>query len=146
MSNYTILQLKAKELPELKEIATELGIKVSNSITKDQLVYNILDQQAIVNAQQKAIANNTPEKSKKKRTRVTIKNGEQKILSIQTTNSPQQPSTIPSLTPSKISATNQESKQKRQKRQKNQKNQKILLKLLLNVQKNQLNQLNKKPL
>ncbi|MBP8944740.1 MAG: transcription termination factor Rho [Paludibacteraceae bacterium] len=110
MSNYTILQLKAKELPELKEIATELGIKVSNSITKDQLVYNILDQQAIVNAQQKAIANNTPEKSKKKRTRVTIKNGEQKILSIQTTNSPQQPSTIPSLTPSKISATNQEIK------------------------------------
>lgn len=110
MSNYTILQLKAKELPELKEIATELGIKVSNSITKDQLVYNILDQQAIVNAQQKTTANNSPEKSKKKRTRVTIKNEEQKILSIQTTNSPEQPSTIPSPTPSKISATNQEIK------------------------------------
>ena len=58
MSNYNILQLRAKELPELKEIATELGLKVPNSMTKDQLVYEILDQQAVVNAQ-KTTANDT---------------------------------------------------------------------------------------
>ena len=54
MTNYNILQLNAKELSELKEIANELGLKVSNSTAKDKLVYDILDQQAVVNAQQKS--------------------------------------------------------------------------------------------
>ena len=53
MSNYNILQLNAKELPELKDIAAELGLKVSNSVKKETLVYDILDQQAVVNAQRK---------------------------------------------------------------------------------------------
>ena len=55
MSNYNILQLNAKELSELKDIATELGLKVSNSTKKETLVYDILDQQAVVNAQRKTI-------------------------------------------------------------------------------------------
>ena len=48
MSNYTILQLNAKEFPELKEIATGLGIRVTSSTKKEELVYEILDQQAVV--------------------------------------------------------------------------------------------------
>ena len=47
------MQLNAKELPELKDIAAELGLKVSNSVKKETLVYDILDQQAVVNAQRK---------------------------------------------------------------------------------------------
>lgn len=79
MSNYTILQLNAKELSELKDIATELGLKVSNSAKKETLVYEVLDQQAIVNAQRKTIANENQEMERKKRLRVPIKkNGEAK--------------------------------------------------------------------
>jgi len=73
MSNYNILQLNAKELSELKDIATELGLKVSNSTKKETLVYDILDQQAIVNAQRKTITNENQEIERKKRLRVPIK-------------------------------------------------------------------------
>ena len=72
MSNYNILQLRAKELPELKEIATELGLKVPNSMTKDQLVYEILDQQAVVNAQ-KTTANDTQDSQRKRKIRDAAK-------------------------------------------------------------------------
>ena len=71
MSNYTILQLNAKELTELKDIATELGLKVSGSAKKEQLVYDILDQQAIVNAQRKTA--DKPDADRKKRLRVSVK-------------------------------------------------------------------------
>ena len=73
MSNYTILQLNAKELSELKDIATELGLKVSNSAKKETLVYEILDQQAIVNAQRKTISNENQEIDRIKRLRVPVK-------------------------------------------------------------------------
>lgn len=84
MSNYTILQLNAKELSELKDIATELGLKVSNSAKKETLVYDILDQQAVVNAQRKTISNEIQEIDRKKRLRVPIKKTpEQKLLANQ---------------------------------------------------------------
>ncbi|NDV46556.1 transcription termination factor Rho [Paludibacter sp. 221] len=73
MSNYNILQLNAKELPELKEIASALGLKVSNSVTKDKLIYDILDQQAVINAQRKATNEDKEESPRKKRTRVAVK-------------------------------------------------------------------------
>lgn len=73
MSNYNILQLNAKELSELKEIAKELGLKSSNSTSKEQLVYNILDQQAVVNSQRKAAAKEPKDADRKKRTRVAVK-------------------------------------------------------------------------
>ncbi|MFZ4724502.1 MAG: transcription termination factor Rho [Paludibacter sp.] len=73
MSNYNILQLNAKELSELKDIATELGLKVSNSTKKETLVYDILDQQAVVNAQRKTISNENQEIDRKKRLRVPVK-------------------------------------------------------------------------
>jgi transcription termination factor Rho len=72
MSNFNILQLNAKELSELKDIATELGLKVSNSTKKDSLVYDILDQQAVVNAQRKTSIEK-PTVDRKKRLRVPVK-------------------------------------------------------------------------
>ena len=81
MSNYNILQLNAKELSELKDIASELGLKVSGSTSKDKLVYDILDQQAVVNAQRKTVSEENQENDRKKRLRVPVKKTpEQKLL------------------------------------------------------------------
>ncbi len=66
------MQLNAKELSELKDIATELGLKVSNSTKKDSLVYDILDQQAVANAQRKTSIEK-PIVDRKKRLRVPVK-------------------------------------------------------------------------
>ena len=67
---YNIIQLREKELNELQEIAKELGITPKGSMEKDELVYKILDEQAIAGAAQKAT-----EKTPKKRSRVTVKQG-----------------------------------------------------------------------
>jgi transcription termination factor Rho len=67
MTNFTIAQLNAKELNELKNIATELGIKTSKTVKKELLVYDILEQQAIQFAQNKTADD------RKKRPRVTLK-------------------------------------------------------------------------
>ncbi len=91
MSIYTILQLNAKELSELKDIATELGLKVTNSARKETLVYEILDQQAIVNAQRKTLANENQELERKKRLRVPIKKNNETIVASQNTKSPEIP-------------------------------------------------------
>ncbi|MHB9055163.1 MAG: transcription termination factor Rho [Paludibacteraceae bacterium] len=86
MTNYNILQLNAKELSELKEIANKLALKVPNSITKDKLVYEILDQQAVVNAQEKASSSEGNDNDKKRRIRITPKKaGEKKVFSTQKT-------------------------------------------------------------
>jgi transcription termination factor Rho len=47
---YTILQLKEKSLDDLQAIAKELDIKKSNGLSHEELVYAVLDQQAIVRA------------------------------------------------------------------------------------------------
>src|SRR4030042_4539106 len=44
---YDILELSKKLLPELREIAKKLKIKRAESLKKQDLVYKILDQQAI---------------------------------------------------------------------------------------------------
>jgi transcription termination factor Rho len=44
---YDILELSKKLLPELREIAKELNIKKAETLKKQDLVYKILDQQAI---------------------------------------------------------------------------------------------------
>jgi len=44
---YDILELSKKLLPELKDIAKELKIKKAESLKKQDLIYKILDQQAI---------------------------------------------------------------------------------------------------
>ncbi|MBN2480322.1 MAG: transcription termination factor Rho [Bacteroidales bacterium] len=45
---YDILELNKKLLPELKEIAKQLNIKRSDTLRKQDLIYKILDQQAIL--------------------------------------------------------------------------------------------------
>ncbi len=47
MQKYNILELNEKLLPELQSIAEELGIKKVSSLKKEELVYKILDEQAI---------------------------------------------------------------------------------------------------
>lgn len=47
MQKYNILELNEKLLPELKSIAEELGIKKVSSLNKEDLIYRILDEQAI---------------------------------------------------------------------------------------------------
>jgi transcription termination factor Rho len=44
---YDILELSKKLLPELKEIAKELNIKKAETLKKQDLIYKIVDQQAI---------------------------------------------------------------------------------------------------
>ena len=57
MQKYNILELNDKSLDELKAIADELKIKKNSSLKKDELIYAILDQQAI-NFADKAVAQN----------------------------------------------------------------------------------------
>jgi len=44
---YDILELNKKELPELQEIAKKLDIKKTDTLEKQEIIYKILDQQAI---------------------------------------------------------------------------------------------------
>ncbi len=68
--NFNILQLNAKTEPELLEIAKDLGLKLSTSTKKEDIVYAILDQQAIVNAQNKMQGDAAaPKPERKKRVR-----------------------------------------------------------------------------
>lgn len=48
MQKYNILDLSEKLLPELQGIAKELGIKKIDNLKREELVYQILDEQAIV--------------------------------------------------------------------------------------------------
>ena len=73
---YNIIQLNDKELSELQNIAKELGIPSVESKKKDELVYSILDEQAIKSASKKANSNKEVESQPKKRTRVTKKEGD----------------------------------------------------------------------
>jgi len=78
---YNILDLNEKLLPELKQIAKEEGVKKVDSFKKDELIYKILDQQAI-NSAALSNQNQVDEKStdKKHRLRVPLKkNVEQKV-------------------------------------------------------------------
>jgi transcription termination factor Rho len=45
---YDILELNKKLLPELKEIAKQLNVKKADILRKQDLIYRILDQQAIL--------------------------------------------------------------------------------------------------
>ncbi|SCQ24922.1 hypothetical protein TFUB22_02221 [Tannerella forsythia] len=47
MQKYNILELTEKELPELQQIASDLGIKKMKSLEKQDLIYKILDEQAV---------------------------------------------------------------------------------------------------
>lgn len=53
---YNIVELNDKLLSELKVIAKEMGLKKVDALKKEDLVYKILDQQAIDIAGQKMAA------------------------------------------------------------------------------------------
>lgn len=65
---YNILELKDKSLADLKVIAQEMGIKKIDASEKDDLVYKILDQQAIDIAGKKVAAQAETNAAKKKKT------------------------------------------------------------------------------
>ena len=59
---YNILELNAKTLDQLKAIATDMGIQKIDSSEKEDLVYKILDQQAIDMASKAASNSPAPKK------------------------------------------------------------------------------------
>ena len=61
---YNIIQLNDKNLSELQAIAQELGIKKTDSLKKEELVYKILDEQAIAGATKKVAADKLKEERK----------------------------------------------------------------------------------
>ena len=67
------MQLNAKSETELRAIAGELSIKIPNSMSKNQMVYAILDEQAVANSQIKAAVIKPNIEDRKKRQRVTVK-------------------------------------------------------------------------
>ncbi len=71
---YNIVQLNEKSLSDLQAIANELGITKTDSLSKEDLVYRILDEQAISNANRIA-AKDKQKEEKTKRKRVTVTNG-----------------------------------------------------------------------
>ncbi len=73
---YNIIQLNDKSLSDLQAIAQEMGIKKTDSLKKEELVYRILDEQAIAGATKKVAADRLKEErkdDKKKRSRVPVK-------------------------------------------------------------------------
>lgn len=73
---YNIIQLNDKSLSELQVIAQELGIKKTDSFKKEELVYKILDEQAIASATKKVAAEKDKgdrRDDKKKRSRIAVK-------------------------------------------------------------------------
>jgi transcription termination factor Rho len=70
MQRYNILELNGKQLPELQVIAEGLGIKKVKSLEKQDLVYRILDEQAI------SLAGIQIEKEKEKEGRKLEKQGQ----------------------------------------------------------------------
>lgn len=65
---YNILQLKAKQLPDLQEIAKEMNIKKASNLDFDALVYAILDQQAVDKALKPVEQAAKPKRARIKRT------------------------------------------------------------------------------
>ena len=82
---YNIIQLNDKDLSELQVIDKELGIKKTDSLKKEDLVYKILDEQAIAGATKKVAADKLKEErkeeQKKKRSRVAPAKKDNKVVS-----------------------------------------------------------------
>ncbi len=88
---YNIIQLNDKNLSELHTIAKELGIKKPDSFKKEELVYKILDEQAIAGATRKIAADKLKEErkeEKKKRPKSTSKKDDKKTASSSNDNKP----------------------------------------------------------
>lgn len=79
---YNIIQLNDKDLSELQQIAKELGLKKTSTLKKEELVYRILDEQAIVGASKKATTKINEERKDvqpRKRSRISVKKDSDKV-------------------------------------------------------------------
>ena len=76
---YNIIQLNDKSLSELLTIAQEMGITRIHSFRKEELVYKILDEQAIAGASKKAAADADKKKDTRKRSRIAGKEKSEKV-------------------------------------------------------------------
>ena len=77
---YNIIQLNNKEVGELQEIANEMGIKGVKSLERQDLIYRILDEQAIAGAQKK-VAAEEGKSERRQRTRINKKEVANKVYS-----------------------------------------------------------------
>ena len=78
---YNIIQLNDKDLSELQQIAKELGLEKIDTLRKEELVYRILDEQAIVEATKKTAAAKSDDNRKepRKRSRISVKKEGDKV-------------------------------------------------------------------
>ena len=77
---YNIIQLSNKDLGELQEIANEMSIKGVKSFERQDLIYRILDEQAIVGSKKKAAAEED-RNERRQRARVSKKEVANKVYS-----------------------------------------------------------------
>ena len=77
---YNIIQLNNKELSELQEIAAEMGLKGIKSLERQDLIYSILDEQAIAGSQKKAASEEAKE-DRRQRARINKKEVANKVYS-----------------------------------------------------------------
>ena len=77
---YNIIQLNNKELGELQEIANEMGLKGVKSLERQDLIYRILDEQAIAGAQKK-VATEEGKNERRQRNRINKKEVANKVYS-----------------------------------------------------------------
>ena len=109
---YNIIQLNDKELSELQTIAKELGIQHAESMKKDELVYGILDEQAIANASKKA-ATKEKEAQPRKRTRVSVKKEGDKVYTASQDKAQKLEASTPEI-PNKVSPFNPDNTPKKE--------------------------------
>ena len=77
---YNIIQLSNKDLGELQEIANEMGLKGIKSLERQDLIYRILDEQAIAGAQKK-VASEEGKNERRQRNRINKKEVANKVYS-----------------------------------------------------------------
>ena len=109
---YNIIQLNDMEVSELQSIAKELGIKNAESMKKDQLVYGILDEQAIVNASKKTV-NKEKDGQQRKRSRINVKKEGDKVYTATQDKAQKLEANTPEI-PAKVSPFNTEIKEKKE--------------------------------
>ena len=77
---YNIIQLTSKSLDELQEVAKEMGLKGTGSLDRQDLIYRILDEQAIMGSKRKAAAEEE-RNERRQRTRINKKEVANKVYS-----------------------------------------------------------------
>ena len=100
---YNIIQLTNKDLGELQEIANEMGIKGVKSLERQDLIYRILDEQAIAGAQKKVAAEGD-KNERRQRTRINKKEVANKVYSADQNNAKKVDDT-PKIVTTPINAT-----------------------------------------